>query len=449
VIFLRKGEAVEHLYRAVARFKPVDLLIQAAAARGLLRCVDPDLQECAWARRLHCDGIRRPTHHDAVARLRDFPLQHSSRPLWVGRVDVQALHDSISHAAVRGALEAAATRAARRGEAIDGRDLRMVETLLASYSFGADVVVGARNILAARDPVGKVPWPLDELKAFHRNPLKARMGLPQGSPLSDVLANLVLDAVDRAVHGDGADSNLFCARYLDDLLIVHTRRKKCEAALKRAMDALRLLKLVPHQPRTYGVSKTAYWRAKSLAPLPWAPAGQGREWVGFLGYEVRFDGEVRIRKDTIERHKARMRKIVLRHGNDFDTQLRAQGSRGRKWFPSHAPQSVATVERELIRACIRRGRCWTGAFPLAAFGGEALKKQARDLDRYRRLLVARYRQHVEQQGQRLGLSLCRMRGTRDHYRRSYYFALVARFAPQVAVAPIAPSVSLVGPEGVR
>lgn len=439
VIFLRKGERAQHTYRAAVRFEPNAALVQSVAARELLRWFDPYLLDCSWARRLRCDGIRRPTHNDAVARLRAFRLRHRGRALWVGKLDVKSLHDTISHAVVRAVLATALGRAGSRGVAVDKRALQMVEALLASYAFGPDVMVGASNLLSARDPRGKLAWPLDDLKQFHPDPVAARMGLPQGSALSDLLANLVLDAVDRAVVGDEGDPDLFYARYLDDILVLHTDRASCEAALGRTLRALGELRLVPHQPRAFDVSNAEYWRAKSLAPFPWAAPGEGREWVGFLGYELRNDGEVRIRRESIKRHKNRLRKISMRHQADFDTQLHAQGASARRWFASRAARSVAKVEHDLVRACIRRGRCWTGAFPLAAFGGAALATQAKDLDRYRRVLISRYRKHVEERGQRLGLVLENVRGMRDHFRLSYHWNLVGRYAVNAATAPMVPT----------
>ena len=436
VIFLRKGEHAQHTYRAVVRFDPNDGIVQSVAARYLLRCLDPDLQDCSWARRIRCDGISRPTHNDAVARLRDFRLRYRGRVLSVARLDVRALFDSISHEEVRGALKAAITRAAMRGTEIDVRVLGMVEALLASYAFGPDVWVGARNLLRARDSKGRLAWPLRDLKQFHPDPVAARVGIPQGSAFSDLLANLVLDAVDRAVVGDGTDRTLLYARFLDDILIVHTDRGACEAALARAMEALRQLKLVPHQPRAFGVSDTEYWRAKSLAPIPWAPVGEGREWIGFLGYELRHDGEVRIRRETIERHKERLRDIAMGDQDAFDSQLYGQGARARRWLASHAARSVTKLEEKLVRACVRRGLCWTGAFPLAVYGGKTLEKQAKDLDRYRRILLSRYRKYVEEHGRRLGLALGKVRGLRDHYRCSYYWNLVGRYAASAAAAAV-------------
>ena len=83
-----------------------------------------------------------------------------------------------------------------------------------------------------------------------------------------------------------------------------------------------------------------------------------------------------------------------------------------------------------------RRQGWIRNFPLAALGGAALAEQAKNLDKFRRLLLSGYRLHVEGRGRQLGVTMGDVRGVRDHYRKSYYFNLVARFAP------------LIGPEGI-
>ena len=104
VLFLKKGDPAKHTYRAVVRFNPADAIVQAVAARHLVQCLDPDLLDCAWARRLRCDGIDRPRHNDAVARVRAFRLRHLGQVLYAAKLDVKALYDTIPHAAARTVL---------------------------------------------------------------------------------------------------------------------------------------------------------------------------------------------------------------------------------------------------------------------------------------------------------------------------------------------------------
>lgn len=64
-------------------------------------------------------------------------------------------------------------------------------------------------------------------------------GLPQGSPLSPLLANLFLDSFDEAFAGD----DVRLVRYADDFVILTRRREDAEAAEREAQRLLALLGL--------------------------------------------------------------------------------------------------------------------------------------------------------------------------------------------------------------
>lgn len=59
-------------------------------------------------------------------------------------------------------------------------------------------------------------------------------GVPQGSPLSPLLSNLYLDALDDAIDGKG----LRLIRYADDFIILARRRETAELALAEAKEVL-------------------------------------------------------------------------------------------------------------------------------------------------------------------------------------------------------------------
>lgn len=62
----------------------------------------------------------------------------------------------------------------------------------------------------------------------------AGCGLPQGSPLSPLLANLYLDTVDDAISGRGVR----LVRFADDFVLLCRERERAEAALSRIADVL-------------------------------------------------------------------------------------------------------------------------------------------------------------------------------------------------------------------
>jgi hypothetical protein len=134
--------------------------------------------------------------------------------------------------------------------------------------------------------------------------------LPQGGSFSTVLANLVLAEADRAVL-DVDDGRLFYARYCDDVVFVHPDTAMCRRAMDAYAAALAKLDLPMHEVRPFVYkpadgSPTEYYSIKSKGPFQWCEAEKGQAdcatWVSFLGSQVRYDGETRIRKESIEKH---------------------------------------------------------------------------------------------------------------------------------------------------
>jgi len=78
----------------------------------------------------------------------------------------------------------------------------------------------------------------------------AGVGLPQGSPLSPLLANLYLDSADEAMEGRGVR----LVRYADDFLLLARSADKAEAALKGAREVLAGLGLELNLDKTRLVS---------------------------------------------------------------------------------------------------------------------------------------------------------------------------------------------------
>ena len=75
-------------------------------------------------------------------------------------------------------------------------------------------------------------------------------GIPQGSPLSPLLANLYLDTLDEEL----LDKNLKLVRFADDFIILAKNRDSAQEALEITEDVLEALKLELHKGKTRLVS---------------------------------------------------------------------------------------------------------------------------------------------------------------------------------------------------
>jgi RNA-directed DNA polymerase len=252
----------------------LDRLIQQALLQVLQPRFDPTFSE-------HSHGFRPGRRaHDAIREAR-AAIQDGKR--WVVDVDLEKFFDRVNHDVLMGRL-------ARRIE--DRAMLRLIRRYL-------DAGVMANGVVTER----------------HK-------GTPQGGPLSPLLANVLLDEVDKELERRG---HAF-ARYADDLRVFVGSKKAGErvmGSLVRLFDTLRL---------RVNASKSAVDRV-------W-----NRPFLGFAFWVApKREVRVKVARKALIAMKARVRSITKR-------------TRGR---------SLAVVAKELRSYLLG----WKGYFQLAATPG--------------------------------------------------------------------------------
>jgi RNA-directed DNA polymerase len=115
------------------------------------------------------------------------------------------------------------------------------------------------------------------------------LGVPQGGPLSPLLANIVLDPLDKELTRRGHVH----ARYADDFLIL----------VKSAKAAERVMASVTRYVE--GALKLVVNKAKSK----WAPLSQ----CAFLGFQISARGKVQWTQKVLRRFKQRVKEITRRN----------------------------------------------------------------------------------------------------------------------------------------
>lgn len=110
-------------------------------------------------------------------------------------------------------------------------------------------------------------------------------GVPQGSPLSPLLANIYLDVLDKELEKRGLS---FC-RYADDVAIFVSSERSAQRVLESIGQWIET-----HLKLRVNVNKS----------------GTGRPWDGqYLGFRITEDGEIAIAPKSIDRYKEKVRKL--------------------------------------------------------------------------------------------------------------------------------------------
>jgi len=163
-------------------------------------------------------------------------------------------------------------------------------------------------------PGGHFSWVKDELIEYFRNIKNAKIGVPQGGALSGLIANIVLDYADNKVIKTSS-SKIHYVRFCDDMVIIHPSKKECQNACNVYYNSLKKLHLVPHEfSSDLKNTHKSFWSdtIKSKSPYKWSLSGKNSfPWFGFVGYEINYNGVLRVRKASIIKEKKKQKKIVL------------------------------------------------------------------------------------------------------------------------------------------
>ena len=215
----------------------MDRVVQQALLQVLQPIFDPRFSESSY-------GFRpRRSAHDAVRAAQEYVREGKD---WVVDIDIAQFFDHVNHDILM----------QRIAEVIrDKKVLRLIGRYLRAGVMAAGVVV------------------------------RSEEGTPQGGPLSPLLANLYLDALDRELENRGLS---FC-RYADDCNIY----VGSEAAAKRVLAGIgdwieRHLRLRVN-------------RAKSGAGRPWERK--------FLGFRINRKGQREVAPQSVARFKQKVREI--------------------------------------------------------------------------------------------------------------------------------------------
>ena len=205
-----------------------DRVLQTAVALVLTPVFEAEFEECSYAYRPGRSvdmAVRR------VARLRDQGFT------WVVDADIHAYFDEIDHSSLLAETEKLVT---------DPEILHLIRLWLT-----CEVVDGKQRF-------------------------RLRKGVPQGSPLSPLLANLYLDQLDEAM----LDEDLRLVRFADDFLVLCRHKKAADKALEFTADILETLRLSLNREKTRIVDFNRGFRflgvefVRSLVLKAKYPAGQ-------------------------------------------------------------------------------------------------------------------------------------------------------------------------------
>ena len=342
-------------------------------------------------------------HHHAIVRMKEYRKQNEGKHLYVSECDLQKFYDTVSHSVVRKCYYGLLKQAAKENPGLQFDEInRVFEAYLKCYSFPKNVFCKnedknfwEENKVDEKQRCFK--WVDTSLLAKNRRGLmRLQIGVPQGGALSGLIANMVLNSVDWQVKRQMKESDLYL-RYCDDMIILSTNKTRCKRLFSIYYRGTKRLKLVPHEPeKALQFGKKTFWKGKSKDAYPWAMGQKdAAEWIGFVGYEMRRDGAMRIREKSFRKELDKQTKVVFEKTLDkIKDKMRVSND-----------SLLSSLERKLISMSVGKIEVWNAPFMESEMCWSAgfkelemnpvLAKQLRELDRHRWMMLGAAKRRIE------------------------------------------------------
>jgi hypothetical protein len=402
------------VFRPICIFDVEDSVISSLTARYLRSLFNPVFAPSSLAFRAGRPGLTSPDRNRGIERLMEVRHRYADQALFVAELDLLGFYDCLDHEVVARCLRDLTAEAMRRDPTftVAARALEIVRAYLDCFSFPDQIKGAAEAALQKRNPTARFAWAEDELELIHGNPRGGRIGVPQGGAISVFLANAVLHFVDRAVEQlHGGREVLTYLRFCDDLIIVARSREVCSTALETCLTALKRLRLPVHEPTAVGNYGREHWKSKSKCVYSWCRPQQPGDvpWIQFLGYQVRYDGAVRVSPSSIRKQRDRVCAETDAELNRIRRDLaRARdGSYPGTFNGMTATELLHRLRRRLVKLAVGWRRapwskakptpCWANGFR-SLVGRNLITTSLRSLDRYRERQVRRVKRALIRHG---------------------------------------------------
>jgi hypothetical protein len=331
------------------------------------------------------------SHHDCLRGILSYLHENKERELYVVECDMQKFYDTVNHTIVKAKFNEFIGNAIVDNPTIDlSAPIRIFNSYLNSFAF--NINVPKKNdydywkSYGLED--GEFTWVHGSLSEYYDDLSNERIGVPQGGALSGLIANIYLTYADKEMQ----KAKVLYQRFCDDMIVISDDLTECERAKKLYEDALRHLKLFPHKFKVESELKTstsegfnfrAFWDGKSKGPYRWGKIESNCfPWIGFVGYEVNREGDIRIRKKSFEKELKKQKLIIKEIKNAIEVSMRkSKGTATELAINRLIGMSVGRIGLDNFDE-VSTDLCWKNGFKELAMNKHSIR-QIKHFDRNR------------------------------------------------------------------
>lgn len=368
----RSGKTIE--CRPVCRFKTLDERVYASLYNKVFTVLFDDLfYEKSFAFRVPQlgDGMM---HLKAVRTIKEFRKSHQGL-LWVAECDMKKFYDTLDHDIVKQRFSQLLLKKKQEKE-ITSDEVRVLKKVINSY---LNCYCFYREVYSLNDkpnhPVWKsikngknydkvIRWILDDIKKKRicgewpyrtKRHEEFQLGVPQGGALSGVIANVVMHFTDMKLRKYWENDREFLyIRFCDDMIMMGVDKMKLALVFEQYGKSIVRNHLYMHPPVPLKDKRMkSFWEGKTRPPYSWGdPAEDVMPWITFVGYDINWEGNTRIRRSTLKKEikKQYDKKVEVERLLNND-----KGGRNPQWTKQYISNSV---QKRMIGMSVGRVQIW-------------------------------------------------------------------------------------------
>lgn len=426
--------------RPIARFKLKDRIILSLANKFLTDLLDDFFEESSLAFRAVKkvdDEIVAIKHHDAIVKILDNKAKNPQLDFYVAECDIKKFYDSVNHKVCMSSFNALIERVRDLHPNLNLQTvIAIFKAYLECYSFRENVKIKNEDksywneqIDKKGNPInGYYPWIEDDItnSDYYKFNSDDRIGVPQGGALSGLIANIVLDIADKRLK---EIDNLFYVRYCDDMILMHEDKNTCQNAINIYTQSINDLHLFNHKfinkyfevnknnysksepifryfetknglklRRAFEYSIKPFWDCKSKGPYQWGKFDLNKNvfpWISFVGYEINYNGETRIRKKSLKKEISKQEKVIKSIIYVTGKNKNARNNTIlRSAFEKLNGMAVGRIKLYNFKTC-KNNLCWSDGFKKLNFNSHS-KRQLKQLDQNKYKQISILKKHLKE-----------------------------------------------------
>ena len=378
--------------RPICIFNLKDRIILSITNKFLTRLFDDYFQDSSYAfRSKKNDNNKILSHHDCIIDILKFRNKHIDKELYVAECDMKKFYDTVNHTKAEFLFEELITKV--------NKDIPELNIDVPKFIFKSYLKCFAFNINIPKSDDseywtsykiknGEFSWIESSIAEHYTDISNERIGVPQGGALSGLIANIYLNQADLTI----TDKNILYQRFCDDMIIISDNLENCTKAKDLYEEALINLKLFPHKFKNESELMTSeneklnykpFWEGKSKGPYKWGKLEEKSfPWIGFVGYEINYKGEIRVRKKSFEKELQKQKTIVKEIKNAIQVNMRKpKGTATESAINRLIGMSVGRIGLDNFEE-VSTDLCWKNGFKELTIN-EHSTRQIKQLDRNR------------------------------------------------------------------